>query len=337
MVNLNRILVAASSLLASIVGCADSPGTTKDDCAQSPQQLTIDPLAPFWGGLTRLNFKVPGSPPDSVQTQVFNSVAGVWEDSFMPLQQRDDGDFSVLTFWNVTSETKDATFKIRLRSKLDGCPASSWAVSEPIKLSNPLTDTAWATTIPLELSSTAFRADVVAAGMIPGTTVGPYSYASQGIVHAMQFNAPDIVEETWSFKVNSAIAGDLYDNCSFVIRYIGKWRFVSENSSNLQLLISDLKPAPDALAGSVCANPPVGEMAAAQPGYPGRQPNTQPMVDIDYARLQYSPPGNARWVEDREISRLASIIAESIVDVVGPDTAQPMARFNTPAISYDKK
>jgi hypothetical protein len=337
MLNHRLTIVAACAIVGSVSGCADAPGTTKGDCSQVPQQLTIDLLAPFWGGLTRLNFSVQGPPPDSVQTQVFNSVAGAWEDSLMPLQQRDDGSYSVSTLWSVTSETKDATFKIRLRSKLDGCPASDWAVSDPIKLSNPLTDTAWATTIPLELSGTAFRADVVATGMVPATTVGPYSYAPQGIGHTMHFSAPDIIEETWSFKVNSATAGDLYDNCSFVIRYIGKWRFVSENSGNLQILVSELRPAPNALVGSVCTNPPVSEMAAAQLGYPGQQPNTQPMVRIDYTRLQYSPPGNARWVEDREISRLASIIAESIVDVVGPDTAQPLARFNTPTIFYDKK
>jgi hypothetical protein len=319
--NLIRVALIASPLLTACVG--DENAINKSDCPGAAEGLTLEQPAPVWGGINRLTFKVPGGVPDSLRVQQYDSVSGIWNDSYTSSQsapaQKDDGTYVATVSAQSNQLLTSADFKLRVRPQLAGCPAPAWSTSESFKLGNPVSGTTWSIHVdPAELDFSQLQ-----AGSNPGgVTQGRYFLSPAGIDHVMQFQAPDIVDETWTFGIRSEQSTDLYHGCDFKIHMVGKWR-LSYYYTNLRLIISGLVPATSPLAGSTCASVPLSEMLINQPGPSLRLQPVSSYFGVDYAALLFATPGKARWQDSQQINQLTSLLQQGFLnDAVGPATSQ---------------
>jgi hypothetical protein len=312
-------------------GCTD-PGIEKNDCPGTPKIISLAQTGPFWSGLERITFTVPGGDPDSFQVQTFNPALGTWTgfpSSF--LEQKDDGSYVVSSSVTPSEDTKDASFKLRVRALLSSCPASDWATTEAFTVGDPVADTVWKAHVDAG-SFFSFVQPNLALGV--GTTVGPYALSAAGVDHTMQFHASGALDEIWAFGIDSKHAGDLYAGCKFSVHLVGQWHWTFQPF--FRLSVSGLTPAASPLAGSTCANPALADMAINQPGFVANIQSSQLFPSIDYTLLLHATPGKVIWSENQEIDLLAQVFS-GLSDFVGADQASLQGNTSFNNVSYEKQ
>jgi hypothetical protein len=316
--------------------CASpDPGIVKNDCPGTPKIVSLDQVAPFWDGLERVHFTVPGGTPNQIQLETFNPAVGTWTGfPTTNLEQADDDSYVASASITPTEDTKGASFKLRVRALLDNCPASDWATTDGLTVGDPLTDTVWKGHVDAGDFSAFFQPSVVGAGT--GTTTGPYSLVAGGVDHTMQFHASGVIDEIWGFGVTSAHAGDAYAGCKFQIHYTGQWRW--SFTPFFRLVITGLAPAPTPLAGSTCTSPPIADLAINQPGFVSNLQPGQVFFNVDYSALTHTPVGQVTWQDNQQINLLSqSSLSLGLSDVVGVDMFSVQASIFVNNVFYVKQ
>lgn len=297
----------------------EAPGVTAKDCPSAPANINLVKVAPVWSGLIVVEATVDtGAPPTTFDTQMFDPALGEWRTVYAGgLVQRPDGKYVFSFSPDVRESTKAAEHKMRLRSRLDGCPPSAWTETPGFTLGDPITGTTWKLDIPVGLAS----ANVYVSHTGPGsvTTNGPYDVSQEPMSHTITFNADGSLSETYALKITSKTNGDLYKDCSFQVSFAGKWqlRFVNDNMS---VLIYDRKPKADALAGSTCAAPPLAELAGNQADNTITVQTQSSSLNIDFSPLRLNPPGKPTWSTNL-YNGFNNGVFEALSDSEGADTA----------------
>jgi hypothetical protein len=326
----------ASVALLLVGACtAGDAGIGKSDCPGTPKLVSVAQTAPFWQGLTRVTFSVPGGAPSAIQVETFNPGLGTWSgytnnyNSF--LEQTDAGDYIAEASISPNDSDKDGSFKVRVRATLAGCPLTGWATTDAFTVSDPYKDTTWTAHTDLGNLYAYFN---ISPTQGVGTNLGPYTLAAEGVTHTLAFHGDGTLDQTWSFGVNSGHGGDLYAGCKFAIHYVGRWQTTFQ--PYYRVLISGLVPAVSPLAGSTCANPALANLALAQPGALAPLPPSVIYPNIDYTRLLYTPPGKPQWADSGQFNYLAQV-ANGLSAVTG-DQAQFQGQFSLyNQLSYEKQ
>jgi len=288
--------------------CAPAP-LSRSDCPGAPQDLALHPVAPFWGGLVTLEYKVPSGSFDYPDIEIFDPSLGAWVGVMggglnamgalgvgygLPAGEleRDDGTIIVAVFPAATEQNRDLERKLRVRSRLDGCPASDWTESEGFKLSDPLVGTTWRAT----LEPGAFSGTIAFSptGTSQKTYHGPYRFDDAAPpFHEIRFKADRTTEETIAFALKSDTPGDPYGGCTFQLHFVGRYEEHPGRNAGWseQLIIVDRVPSASPTAGSTCADPALAAVDIGSPSFTGRLGIANGPLWVDYTGLLTSPPG----------------------------------------------
>ena len=145
--------VVVLGMLGVLVGCGDdddgqaavgaTPALTPAQCPAAPGEVTLDSIAPVWGGLLVVNATVASRTADDFDLEILDPTLGAWTRSYGGFWQREDGRYALPIRPSVTEQNKDEEFKLRVRSRLDGCAPSAWSEGPTFTLTDPLSDTSW--------------------------------------------------------------------------------------------------------------------------------------------------------------------------------------------------
>lgn len=283
-------------LLALVAGCGDDgeggaagpgPAITPAHCPAAPSDVTLNEVAPYWGGLLVVEATIAGGTPDGMDIEVLDPALGGWSRAFGTGWQKEDGRFAYSITPNVTEHNRDGEFRVRVRSRLTGCPPSAWVEGPSYRLENPLSDTTWTWSMdmdPARYQLAINRYDVVDLTYLPQVVAsleGPFE-------HTVQFSADGTFSETVSFSFAAGEEDQPFAGCSFVLSYTGTWELVNRYQNILRL--SARVPAEDPTAGSTCSNPALSALAlndAEQVDLLGLG-STSTSLQIDYSGLLYS-------------------------------------------------
>lgn len=293
-------IVSLSGLLVACGGDDDvqsagpGPALTPAQCPAAPSDLTLDEIAPVWGGLLVLNATVASGTADGFELEVFDPTLGGWNRSFGGVWQREDGRYAFPFTPSVGEHNRDAEFRVRLRSRLNGCAPSAWTEGPSYTLSDPLSDTTWVAT--WDASTVSGEINVTRFDVVNQASLEPAYPTFEGtLTHTVSFAADGVFDEVYEFTLAGREADEPFDGCSFVFHYVGTWEFMYERNG-VNVLISDRAPAEDAADGSECTTPALStlaindEMRLADLGFSG----TVISSGADYNGLLYSTPGPVR-------------------------------------------
>jgi hypothetical protein len=301
------------------VGPADpsAPGITAKDCPLTPTDVTLDKVAPVWGGLIVVESTVPGGAPDGIDMQILDPGRNEWTYSYGNFRQKADGKYLSFATPNPRESTKGSEFKLRIRARLSGCPPTAWVETPGFTLGDPITGTTWRADIPAGFLNGSVSVQKFGG---TGTTTGPYSVTQNPASHQVTFSADGSFAETYGFTVTSKTNGDLYKDCAFQLTYGGTWKLQFVNDSP-NIFISDRKPkAGAATTGSTCAAPPLADLEINQPTTPISIPFQSIGLGMDYAPLRDTPPGKPTW-SNNGFANGFNYVTGAVQDVVGPDTS----------------
>jgi hypothetical protein len=319
---MNRLTV-----VACLVGtaCAADPALEPGDCPGTPTDVALDPVAPYHNGLVLLTFE-SGIAPGYVDVQRHSPSRSVWEPNYGTLGERDDGTFVMQLRPQTSPSDANGEFRARVRSRLDGCPASGWAESDPITLGDPMTGTTWIA----ELGPSDFFSQISASSSGPATSTGPYRISSSSpLKHTLRFAANGAFTETIDFTIQSATTTDVYHDCHFVLAYEGRW----QGDDNYDGRIAIYERRFMALTGSTCANPPIADLRLTD----SRLDDTINYAsNIDYSRLLEMPAGKPRWGMSLLSNAFGTVLA-SLEDQMGADTASLSGYINVFDTRYEKQ
>lgn len=309
-----------------------APGITKADCPGAPEGISLEQVAPYWDGLEAIRFTVPGGTPGSIRTETLDPALGTWAFSYGNANEVDGGGWLLMGSVEPREESKDASFKLRVRTELDGCAPSDWVETEAFQVGDPFADTTWKTHVdPSDYYSTV-NANVVSG---TGTTIGPYDLAESGIDHEVTFHGDGTMEETFSFGISSAHAGDVYAGCTFQVHFAADWR--TEFQPYPRVLVTHREPTASPLSGSTCTNPPIAEMQLSQADYSlGSVDTTLSPNQIDYTPLLFAQPGDVVWRNQDLIGQIYQILS-GLSDFEGEETTQLQGYFSFIAVEYVKQ
>jgi hypothetical protein len=282
--------------MVSAVACGTDAALTPADCPGAATSVTVNAVAPYWGGLVELSYKVPGGVPSDTDLAIYDPALKLWTPTYASnADQRDDGTFvSLVTVFNVTRFNSDMPRKLRVRSRLDGCPASAWAESKTFTLGDPLAGTTWVATF--ESGDLSGNVSVAQEGPPPPSFVGPYGLDdTQTWSHSIRFGTDGTFQEEVKLGIKSHFQGDGYNGCTFDVHLIGDYTVVPDQTA---VFLSNRQRAADPGAGSVCGAPAVTDTFLYKSNPPTMIPSTQISINsIDYSGLVASPPGKVIWNE----------------------------------------
>jgi hypothetical protein len=270
------------------------PALTPAQCPAAPSDVSLDELAPVWGGLIVVNATVASGTPDAFDIEVFDPTIAAWSRVYGNAWQREDGRYAFSVTPSVTEYNKDATFKVRLRARLNGCPPSSWAEGPSYTLSDPLTGTTWVAT----WDAGAVSGEINVTRYDPMNEVSletTYPRFDGSLVHTVTFAEDGAFDETYEFTLAGRDAGEPFDGCSFALRYTGTWSYYYERYG-INVLVSERVPAENAADGSECAAPAPSALAindetrSADLRLSGMVMGT----GADYSALLHAPDGPIR-------------------------------------------
>ncbi|MFN0248344.1 MAG: hypothetical protein ACKV2T_15745 [Kofleriaceae bacterium] len=318
---MNRLIVVACLAGAA---CAADPALEPGDCPGTPTRVALDPVAPFHNGLVLVTFE-SGITPGYVEVQRYSPTRGVWEPTYGTLGERDDGTFVMQLRPMTSASDANSEFRVRVRARLDGCPASGWGESDPIMLADPTSGTTWVA----DLGPADFFSQISASSSGPGTTTGPYRIASSSLKHTLRFAVAGAFSETVDFTIQSATSTDVYHDCHFVLTYEGRW--VADEDYSGRVAIYERRFM--SLTGSTCVNPPLGDLRLTD----SRLEDTVTFgSNIDYSRLLETPAGRPRWALSLISNAFGTILA-SLDDQTGQDTASLSGYLNVFDPRYEKQ
>ena len=315
-------------LLALTIGCGSGEALEAGDCPGKPRNVSLDPVAPVFQGLLALEFESDNA-PGAVEIERYSAARAVWEQTYGPLGQKDDGKFVVQVRPQLSESDSGQPFRLRVRSTLQGCPPSPWAESDGVSLGDPVTGTTWVGTFgPGTLTSRIY----VSVNSGVGIATGPYRLSTTSpIRHTITFAAGGVFNETLELAIESATAGDLYSGCRFKLAYRGAWLSTRGGDNRVAVFDRHLMT----FAGSTCASPPLSDLRLTPSDV--LPDDVLSPSNVDYSRLRESPAGPAEWQNYSLVQQAFAPVLTSLADQTGPDTASVAGYVNVFDASYRKQ
>jgi len=292
-----RLPCAAIGILSSLllVGCGSSdgeptPGLTAGQCPGVPSSAALNAVAPFWNGLYTMSAKVPGGAPDNLEVSVLDATQDAWQEVGQGTWQNADGTYVVQFQPRITDQNKGSEFKVRVRSRLQGCAPSGWADAGSFTPTDPFSDTVWVgnwDAAQLSGALTVNRTDLTGASALT-----PSAPSIDGAVtHTVSFNADGTLAEDFALSLASAEKSDPFAGCTLNVHYTGTWSW-QLRGANMNIILSARVPADHALKGSDCAFPAPGELLLADPKQNASLvlPPSLLTPNVDYSGLLSTPP-----------------------------------------------
>ena len=294
----------------AFAGCTGSEALESGDCPGTPRAVTLDPVAPVFNGLLVVEFQSDAA-PSGVDVQRHSAARGLWEQSYGPLGQKDDGTYTVQVRPQVAEADADDPIKIRVRSTLLGCPPSSWAETDGVTLGDPVTGTTWIGTFGPGTVTAQLNVSVLSGA---GTSVGPYRIATTPpLRQTVTFGAGGVFDETLEVGFESATPGDVYNGCRFKLAYRGTWVATYGDDSRVAVFGRRFV----SLAGSTCTNPPIADIAPALAGT--LSDDVLSTSSIDYTGLLENPRAAPEWQAYNLLAQTFQSAISALSDHTGPD------------------
>lgn len=229
---------------------AVQPALGPEDCPSAPESLQLLPIAPFWGGFVVITAGVSQGYVDQLEAEYLDPASNTWISAYAEQRETPDGRFWVSVSPSVNAGNKDKSFRIRLRSRLDGCAPSSWTETESFSLGDPIAGTTWQSQWP----PTIMNGSVVLSRNVAGAADQFEYQFVNGVTHTAQFEADGTFKERYQFELTTPTEGAPFNGCSLSLNYVGNWQITfGRYESSVQ--ISARAPASEASEGSTCTSP----------------------------------------------------------------------------------